>query len=633
MAMHIFGGTVAQAAAKVTDPQFIRECTHRYRTIHGRPPGEEEVRSWVNSWPPLLEVLIAAELSELHLLLEYELPGTSQRIDALLLGHRPRTESLVAVAVELKQWQYAAPHDAGSGMLHVGKREVLHPARQVGGYVNYLNEWVPPELHLDVEGIAYLHKAPSDLIDGLRELQEAGPSAAYPILGPDDVAPGTPSDQLAERLHCQGLRPAAPQRVADFLETRHRPSPKLLARVADVISGHETFRLIGEQDKARQRINSAIKAARQGHRGHIVVVTGGPGTGKTAIATRILGDLCQDPGANPRLLSPTGTLSQQLGRAVGDSARGMIATLTTRLPRELNKDTSVVLLDEAHRARTGHGWRTTEFPKLLTDLVTHCAVLVLFLDEGQIVRPGEGTTVNELRRMAGREGCTFAHIDLPAQFRCSGSRPYLDWVDVLLSPEACPPRWSGEDYDLALAENPAQLEEWVTDHVRHGRSARITAGYCWRWDSPDVPPLLPDVSIPWNDASGEHLWERPWNSRADMIVAGDGVPGRAFWATDEGGEQQVGCVYTAQGMEYDYSAVILGKDLTWTAQGWQAQPGESRDPVMKHLTAEQYLRYALNTYRVLATRGTRGARLYSTDPATQAFLRTALPGHSDDEGN
>ncbi|MBL1113589.1 DUF2075 domain-containing protein [Streptomyces sp. 110] len=631
--MHIFGGTVAEAAVKVTDPEFIRECTHRYRTIHGRSPGEEEVESWVNSWPPLLEVLLAAKLSELHLLLEYELPGTSQRIDALLLGHRPGAESLVAVAVELKQWKYAAPHDAGSGMLHVGKREVLHPARQVGGYVNYLNEWVPPELHLDVEGLAYLHAAPPDLINGLRRLQESGPSAAYSILGPDDVTADTPPRLLAERLHCPGLQPAAPERVTEFLETRHRPAPKLLARVAGVISGHETFRLIGEQDEARQRIDSAIKAARQGHRGHVVVVAGGPGTGKTAIATRIFGDLCRESGANPRLLSPTGTLSQQLGRAVGESARGLIATFTTRLPRELNKDTSVVLLDEAHRARTGQGLRTKEFPKLLTDLIAECAVLVLFLDEGQIVRPGEGTTVDELQRMAEQENCSFARVDLPTQFRCSGSRPYLDWVDALLSPEAHPPRWSGDDYDLALAENPAQLEEWITGHIRDGLSARITAGYCWRWNSPDVPPLLPDVSIRWKDASGEHLWERPWNSRADMIVAGDGVPGRAFWATDEGGQHQVGCVYTAQGMEYDYGAVILGKDLVWTAQGWRAQPDESEDPALKHLTPQQYLRYALNTYRVLATRGTRGTRLYSTDPKTQAFLRTVLAGLSGNEGD
>ncbi|MEU2209481.1 hypothetical protein ABZ566_20220, partial [Streptomyces hygroscopicus] len=35
-------------------------------------------------------------------------------------------------------------------------------------------------------------------------------------------------------------------------------------------------------------------------------------------------------------------------------------------------------------------------------------------------------------------------------------------------------------------------------------------------------------------------WERPWNSRADMVVAGDGVPGRAFWATDEGGQRHGG---------------------------------------------------------------------------------------------
>ncbi|MFE9312731.1 DNA/RNA helicase domain-containing protein [Streptomyces sp. NPDC088353] len=103
-------------------------------------------------------------------------------------------------------------------------------------------------------------------------------------------------------------------------------------------------------------------------------------------------------------------------------------------------------------------------------------------------------------------------------------------------------------------------------------------------------------------------------------------PGRAFWATDQGGHQQIGCVYTAQGMEYEYSAVILGDDITWTPTGWQARPEKSRDPALQGLSPRQYLRYALNTYRVLATRGTRGTRLYATDSATQTQLQRLVIG-------
>ncbi|MGI5053124.1 DNA/RNA helicase domain-containing protein, partial [Streptomyces sp. JAC18] len=141
-----------------------------------------------------------------------------------------------------------------------------------------------------------------------------------------------------------------------------------------------------------------------------------------------------------------------------------------------------------------------------------------------------------------------------------------------------------------------------------------------------TPPLTPEVSIPWTDETGDHLWQRPWNAGAGGILAGTDTPGRAFWATDEGGHQQIGCVYTAQGMEYDYSAVILGDDITWTPTGWQARPERSCDPVLQGLSPRQYLRYALNTYRVLATRGSRGTRFFSTDSATQDRLRGLLSG-------
>ncbi|KOG91869.1 DNA/RNA helicase domain-containing protein [Streptomyces varsoviensis] len=626
--MHLFAGTVEQALECFDDGrEFVAKCAERFAETQGRQPGEAELRSWRQSWPRLLEALSAAELHGLRLFLEYELPGTSQRVDALLLGGSAEGSDLVAVAIELKQWTHAAPHPEQSGKLTVGSREVLHPARQVGGYVTYFHDWLPDDLGIDVRGVALLHNAPTELIRNLRTSAGIGPSSAFPLLGKEDVAAAETPRALAERLRCQDLRPAAPQRIDDFLQARHRPSASLLSRVGSVVNGAETFRLIGDQDAARQEIHRAINAKRRGRPGHIVVVTGGPGTGKTVIASRVFADLCLGPDSNPRLCSPSGTLSQQLLRAVGDAGKGLISTLLTKIPGGLDKDDSVVLLDEAHRARTGLGMRSAEFPLLFKQFLENCAVFVLFLDEHQIVRPGEGTTTSELRKMASDHNCTFAHVDLRAQFRCSGSRAYLDWVDTLLDPAGQPTQWAGSGYDLAVCENPVELEEWVDGHIAAGESARITAGFCWPWESPDKPPLLPEVSIPWEAPDGQRQWKRPWNSRSDATLAGDGTPGRAFWATDEGGHKQIGCIYTAQGMEYDYSAVILGGDLTWTAEGWRAHPEKSEDSQLRGLDARRYLTYALNTYRVLLTRGTRGTRLYSTDADTQRFLRTLLPEH------
>lgn len=259
--MHVFEGTVREASLRLGEPGFVTKCAKRYATLLGEPPGDGELRSWAESWPVLLRVLEAAGLHDLYLLLEYQLPGSSHRIDALLLGQR--AGRLVAVVVELKQWTSAAPHPVGSGLLRVGDREVLHPGRQVGGYVTYLRDWVPADLELEVRGLAFLHNASATLIGPLRAYAGDGPSATYPLLGADDLPEDADTAVLAGRLQCTDLEPAGREAVSGFLTAQHRPSARLLARVADTIRGHDGFRLIGEQDKARQTIHHAIAAIEQ----------------------------------------------------------------------------------------------------------------------------------------------------------------------------------------------------------------------------------------------------------------------------------------------------------------------------------------------------------------------------------
>ncbi|RDI23074.1 uncharacterized protein DUF2075 [Lentzea flaviverrucosa] len=106
---------------------------------------------------------------------------------------------------------------------------------------------------------------------------------------------------------------------------------------------------------------------------------------------------------------------------------------------------------------------------------------------------------------------------------------------------------------------------------------------------------------------------------------GDGlVPKSQFWATDQGGHRQIGCIYTAQGLEYDYGAVIFGPDLVRRGDRWVVDPKTNEDRSMKDIDSRLYPRLAANIYWVLATRATRGCWLYSVDEETQAFLTTLL---------
>ncbi|MFD5437693.1 DNA/RNA helicase domain-containing protein [Kitasatospora sp. NPDC127067] len=636
--MYVHRGTIDDVARRAAQPDFVDACAARLRARHGTAPGAEEAGSWQRSWPVLLDALVRAGLGGLEVLLELSLPGTGERVDAAVVG-QDTAGALTVVVLELKQWTVARPAPGHPGMLEVGRRTVPHPARQTGGYVHYLRDWADGGSGVQAKGTVVLHNAPADLIERLREMAPPGsPSAEFPLLGRDDLAAGVPAGELAERLGCAGLTPAPSGAVDRFIAGEHRPSERALERLAANIEGRRAFRLVGEQDRARRAILDAVReatarepalgAAGERGPGGMVVVTGGPGTGKTVIAARLMGELCRMPRRNPRLLTPSGTLTRQLQRLLREESRGLVATFKGKTPGGLDKN-SVVLLDEAHRAATYPHQRGSGFPVVLRNLLDRVGVLVLFLDERQIVRPTEGLTLDELARHARASGAAFRHVDLEAQFRCNGSQAYHHWVDLLFSPAGAARPWDGAGYDLAVAEDPDALAAWVDDHTARGRSARITAGFCWPWNADDVPPLEPEVAIRWHGPDhGERSWARPWNLRAEQPVPGfPDVPARPYWATDRGGHDQVGCIYTAQGLEYAFGAVILGGDLVRRDDRWQARPEASHDVrQLRTLPPEQYLRYALNTYRVLATRATHGTRLYSTDPETQAYLASLLTG-------
>lgn len=626
--MYVHRGTISETARQVVRPEFVAECRTHFRSLHGRTPEDEETGSWQRSWPVLLDALERAGLGDLDVLLELSLPGTGERVDAAVVGQDAAGE-LTVVAVELKQWTWAVPSQREAGMLEVGQRTVPHPARQVGGYVFYLRDWAVGGAGVQTKGVALLHNAGAELLRHLRGMTlPTAPSAEFSLLGRDDIADGVPAAELADRLRCGGLTPAPRDAIDRLLTGDHRPSQRALKRLADNIEGRNLFPLIGEQDRARRAIHDAVKEAGERGPGGLVVVTGGPGTGKTAIAARLMGELCGMPGRNPRLLTTSGTLTRQLQRLLREDSRGLVATYKRQPPSGLDKS-SVVLLDEAHRAETYPDQRSPGFPAALRNLLDRVGVLVLFLDERQVVRPTEGITREELEQHAHDCGAAYRHVDLETQFRCNGSQTYHRWVDAVFSPADAPDPWNGAGYDLGLGADPDALAAWVDGHTERGDSARITAGFCWPWNAEAVPPLEPEVTIRWHGPDdSERSWSRPWNLRAEHPVPGlPDVPPRPFWATDQGGHEQVGCIYTAQGLEYAFAAVILGADLVRRDGRWQARPQASHDAKqLRDLPPQRYLRFALNTYRVLATRATHGTRLYSTDPETQAYLASLLPG-------
>lgn len=245
---------------------------------------------------------------------------------------------------------------------------------------------------------------------------------------------------------------------------------------------------------------------------------------------------------------------------------------------------------------------------------------VFFIDDKQVVRPDEIGSIKYIRDYAGKRGCKVFQYKLEAQFRCSGSDGFVNWVNNTLGIEkTANVLWQGnETFDFRIMGSPEELEAAIRSKVKEGNTGRLMAGFCWKWSDPnDNGTLKDDVMI------GDY--RRPWNAKPDAKHLATGIPKSTLWASDPNGIDQIGCIYTAQGFEFDYAGVIFGEDLTYdfSSQSWEGHLGNSADKTVKRSAAD-FVDLVKNTYRVLLSRGMKGCYVYFVNKDTQNFVRSRM---------
>lgn len=588
--------------------------------------GASEIRSWERSLPVLLGDLADAGLSHVEVLLEHKLPHSPKRVDAVLCGTHPKTGEPSYVLVELKQWSQAelVAYDLVK-IANYGDPK-LHPVEQVKDYCTYLIDSTPAlaERPNVVHGIAYLHNATGA---GISSLKQYSPSNFGQLFTLDDKA--ELRQHLRAVLDPAGERDDALNAGDDFLHFQHRPSKPLLNLAASEIQEREQFVLLDEQKVAYKLVMHAVDKAHAANTRTVVVVVGGPGSGKSVIALSLVGELARRGRAVHHATGSsafTRTMRKIAGRRNPrvQSLFKYFNNYTASEPRELD----VLVCDEAHRIRETSVNRYTkkelraQADRQIDELIDVATVPVFLLDENQIVRPGEMGSLGEITAAAKAKGCELEVVHLPDQFRCGGSTAFDSWVARLLGLEPLPPAsWRklsaalDDDFVVTSARTPQAMESWLLmQKGDHGGTARLAAGYCWRWSDP-VPTehgkrLVEDVVI------GD--WRRPWNAKPEKRVPD--APESYYWASDERGFGQVGCIYTAQGFEYDWAGVIFGPDFVRRNGQWVARREHSHDPAVKKADDLHFAALIRNTYKVLLTRGMQGVCVYSTDPETQEFL-------------
>lgn len=614
--MPLFRGSVSHLRAKVGEGTLVSHLSGQFRHQIGRNPPPAEQRSWQASLDVLSHDLVEAGLGQVEVLVEYQLPLTSKRADVILCGVHPRTSQPSYVVVELKQWSRAHMlEDSDDVCVLEGQGERLHPVAQVHGYCSYLRDFVATVSQSELSGVAYLHNA-TDL-----DVADLWGHAVDPT---STMFTGQRRSEFLDHLRAR-LDAAPGVEAADqLLGSVVRPSKQLLTLAAEEVQRREQFVLLDEQRKAYSLVLRAVERAHRLNTKEVVVVSGGPGSGKSVIALSLLGELSRQ-GRSVLHATGSSAFTKTLRRVAGARAprvKEMFRYFNQFGTAEQNS-LDVLLCDEAHRIRETSVNRYTPAAQRsgrpqVAELIDVARVPVFLLDEYQVVRPGEIGTIADIKAAASSAGLETRIITLEDQFRCGGSRVYEQWLYRLLGLEGGGPvPWEGDDhFELAISPSPAEMEAALRERLSEGGNARMAAGYCWPWsDVVAGAGLKADVQI--------EDWHRPWNNKKDTSVGG--APGTAYWASDPAGFDQVGCVYTAQGFEYDWSGVIMGPDLVWREDRWVARPDRSHDTQVKRGTVDEFDRAVRNTYKVLLTRGMRGTTIFSTDPETQDLLTRLVP--------
>ncbi|MBQ0825707.1 DUF2075 domain-containing protein [Streptomyces tagetis] len=619
----LFRASAKTVAVMALDRSLFLHLTEQFVHMHGYPPGTSEARSWERSIPVLAAALNDAGLGDVEVMLEYALPLNSKRADVVLAGVHPSTGEPSYVVVELKQWSDVLPHEDDSTLCHVERyaHPVLNPIEQVRRYCDYLvnfNGALAGHGHR-IGGVAFLHNATEFGVAGLREIERDDRGLLFTGQRRGDFL-----DHLRSKL---SDRHSGARAADELLSGATVPSRQLMTVAAQEVRERQQFVLLDEQQVAYRMVLNAVERAKRADRKEIVVVTGGPGTGKSVIALQLLGELYR---RGTPALHATGSQSftKTMRKVTGSRKRevqDLFKYFNSFMTVEKNS-LDVLICDEAHRIRETSANRYTRAEHRtgkaqIDELIDVARVPVFLLDEHQVVRPGEMGTVADIKAAAAKRDIPCHVVPLDSQFRCGGSDAYLRWVVRLLGLEpGGPVVWEPDDrMQLLVAESPQEMEAFLEARRAQGYGARMSAGYCWRWSPEPKPgdPLAPDVVI------GD--WARPWNLRGDRSVSG--APPSALWATDPAGFGQVGCVYTAQGFEYDWSGVIIGPDLLWRGDRWVTDRTASKDPVFKKATPDADVdRLIRNTYKVLLTRGMVGTVVYSTDPETREKLRELASG-------
>ena len=583
---------------------------------------DAEYRAWGNSLMFMRNVLDDDDIPEdVSLAVEYQIPLTSKRVDFLIAGKDGAGTDNVVV-VELKQWEdsgMTSRPDVVTAFTGGANRAVCHPSYQAYSYAKIIENFNEDvyRRNIQLRPCAYLHNYREENRPHIDNALYREAVSVAPVFLQDDVI------KLRTFIKTYIKEKDGIDLLMKIDHGKLKPAKALQDSLVSMIRGNQEFFLIDEQKVAyetvRKLVERAVRRANDPTKGaekSVVIVSGGPGTGKSVVAIQLLCNLiAKGYSANyvTKNAAPRNVYFEKLRRE--KYKLSYIKSLFKSSDSFWNAPANLldcIIVDEAHRLKKKsaifHGENQVK------DLINAGRVTVFFIDEDQKITTKDIGSKDEIRKWAAYYGIPVYEgedLNLVSQFRCNGSDGYLNFLDNLLGIRSTANLTFDYDYEIRLFRSPVKMREALREKNDLNNKSRMIAGYCYEWVT-ENNPQGDEYDIILEDG-----FRAKWNfSNSLFAIAPDSF-------------DQVGCIHTTQGLEFDYCGIIIGQDLRYedgqviTDPSKEAMSDKSsgirscKDKVL----ADKLIR---NTYKTLMSRGQKGCYLYCEDKPLLEYISRML---------
>ena len=619
--MIIYSGIKSQFMEAVETASIATQIKDNiYDKMH-RKTGLSEFKSWKQSLQSMYVVLTDSKIpDDTGIAIEYNIPQTSKRVDFIISGYDADKNPNVII-IELKQWTEVNAVQGQDALVETytggALRKVVHPSYQAWSYKVMIEDYNShvQNYKISLHPCAYLHNYQRSNPDNLDQTQYQEYIDEAPLYTEGEVL------KLRDFIKKSVVYGDGKEVLYKIENGKIRPSKSLQDSIKKMIEGNQEFVMLDEQKVVYEEILLQSMKCRADHKKRTIIIEGGPGTGKTVVAINLLAKLTQE-GQFVQYASknsaPRYVYAKKLSGYKKSSVLNMFKGSGSYVDLESNM-IDTVLCDEAHRLNEKSGLYSNLGENQIKEIIHASTCSVFFIDESQRVTLKDIGTVNEIKKWAKELGSEVKELELVSQFRCNGSNGYLAWLNhVLEIRKTANLDMQDIDYDIQILDSPNQVKEIIFEKNKEANKARILAGYCWEWiregkSRTDIHDIVIDD------------FEMSWN-----------LDNTQTFAIDPKSVNEIGCIHTSQGLEFDYVGVIIGDDMryedehittdfTKRAKTDQSLKGikalYKNNPEIALKEADEIIK---NTYRTLMTRGMKGCYVYCTDSKLAEYLKQSI---------